>query len=188
MAKGPSFERWFCDRLSAWWSGSPDASVFWRTANSGGRATVRGRKGKKTGNHHGDVCAIDPSGNDFLKVFCVELKRGYNRHTLQDLLDRSDKKIVTQVYEKWVEKAETCREAAGALHWMIVVKRDGREPLVMMPVEAFNSLGFDQPKQSMTVDTSLWGEWITVVCVKLSWFFDTVRTDTIREIAKEKTP
>jgi len=190
--KGPSFERWFCDRLSEWWTGDPDASVFWRTANSGGRATVRGRKGKRTGNHHGDVCAIDPSGDDFLKVFCVELKRGYGRLSVQDFLDVPDKKQVTPrgkkppaSYWHWVEKAETCREAAGALTWMLAVKRDKREPLVMFPAEHLYRLADAAPEASASVGFRLWGEGVTAFVGRLEWFFDNVSPGRVRELAGE---
>jgi hypothetical protein len=144
--KGPQWERDFCRSLSLWFSGGdPDADWFWRTAGSGGRATSRRKKGKSAGRHCGDVCAIAPEGEPLLRVFSVELKRGYNRCTIQDLLDapaRGALKGVKQEYEKWLAQAEASRGAAGALYWLIVHKRDGREPLVLTSPDFVHRLLF----------------------------------------------
>jgi hypothetical protein len=75
--KGSSFERRICKELSLWWSGGERDDIFWRTAGSGARATVRGRKGQTTANSEGDLAALDPIGEPFLQVFHVEMKRGY---------------------------------------------------------------------------------------------------------------
>jgi hypothetical protein len=131
-SKGGSFERQFCYRLSEWWTGDADSCVFWRTSQSGGRATVRSRKGKRTSGHHGDICATDPCAEPFFKLFCLELKRGYSRCSIQDLLDRP-KRAAKQEYEKWVEQAELSRKGSGARYWLIVLRRDKREALVMFP-------------------------------------------------------
>ena len=131
MAKGSQFERDICRQLSLWWTNGESDSVFWRTSNSGGRATVRSRKGLKTKNHYGDIMAVDPIGEPFLKFFTVELKRGYNRHSIADLLDQ-DKPL----YFQWIKKA--CKEVteAGSKNWLLIVKRDRRETIVMMPLHA----------------------------------------------------
>lgn len=132
--KGQTFERTICYRLSHWWTGDPEASVFWRTSQSGGRATVRKRKGKSTSGHYGDLCATDPVAEPFFRAFTVECKKGYNRCSVQDVLDKP-KKGAKQEYEKWLEQAELSRQGAGALFWMIILKRDKREPLAWLPRE-----------------------------------------------------
>jgi hypothetical protein len=135
MAKGSQFERDICRQLSLWWTNGESDSVFWRTSNSGGRATVRSRKGLKTKNHYGDIMAVDPIGEPFLNFFTVELKRGYNRHSIADLLDQ-DKPL----YLQWIKKA--CKEVteAGSKHWLLIVKRDRRETIVMMPLHAAETI------------------------------------------------
>lgn len=129
MAKGSSFEREVCKQLSLWWTGSKDDSCFWRTANSGGRATVRGRKGKKTQGHCGDICATGKVGSTLTKVFTFELKRGYNRASLSEIMDRP-KHLKPSTYEQWIEQAEAAAERAGTPFWLIIHRRDKRECMV----------------------------------------------------------
>ena len=133
--KGSRFEREFCERLGLWWTQSlpePRDDVFWRTSNSGGRATTRAQSGKKADIHCGDVCTTDAIGQPFLDVFTVELKRGYNSHTIAHLLDKPNQAAV-QLYEEWLVKSEKVRVAANSLAWLLVVRRDRREALVFFP-------------------------------------------------------
>ncbi len=132
MAKGANWERQISGILSLWWTGDPDASVFWRTANSGGRATVRTRKGRKTPNHFGDLCAIDPVAQPLLDLFVIEIKRGYNRATVHDLLDRSQKSTAP-IHAEWIKKVSETAKIAGVRYWMLIHKRDRREPLILLP-------------------------------------------------------
>lgn len=131
-AKGSRFERWVCNQLSLWWSKGDRDDLFWRTAGSGARSTIRRKKGKSATVHCGDVCATDEQGTAFLQVFAVEAKKGYQKDTIQDLID-SPHKAAKQTYHKWIEQAEASRDASGAMYWLVVCKRDKRDPLVMMP-------------------------------------------------------
>lgn len=139
MSKGSSFERAFCDQLSEWWTGEPGRRVFWRSSNSGGMATARNKKGKTTQQHCGDVCAIDPVGFPLTDLITIELKRGYSRHTIADLLDKP-KNAAKQVYEKWIDQAYKASERSGTPYWLLVVKRDLREPIVFMTEELWSFL------------------------------------------------
>lgn len=130
-AKGPAFERQFCRELSLWWSNGQEDSLFWRTSTSGARATTRRKLGKDTIGHYGDICATDQRGVPFTDVFTVELKRGYNRATLHDLLDVPHNGA-DQTYEKWIIQAIRSHIMAGSLSWMLVTKRDRRDPLVVL--------------------------------------------------------
>lgn len=73
QSKGAQFERETCVRLSLWVSGGKEKDLFWRTAMSGGRATVHKKKGSRT-RQVGDVCAVAPEGHPFTNRFYVELK------------------------------------------------------------------------------------------------------------------
>lgn len=131
--KGGKFERETCQLLSVWFSGGDiDADWFWRTAGSGGRSTQRKKKGKSADKGAGDICATDPKGEPLMKVFAMELKRGYQKDTIQDLLDASDR-AAPQTYEKWIAQAEASRQNSGALYWMVICKRDQRKAMVMFP-------------------------------------------------------
>lgn len=126
--KGSRFEREVCKQLSLWWSGGTDDAVFYRSHGSGARATSRSRRGKDTPNSHGDVMAVDPSGQPLLDLATIELKRGYNRSTLQDLIDGS-----AGEWGKWIEQAEESCEGAGSYSWLIIARRDKRSPLAVVP-------------------------------------------------------
>lgn len=147
MAKGGGYEREFCKKLSLWWTGGESDSIFWRTSNSGGRATVRYRKNAKTKNQHGDVCATDLSGQPMIDAFCIELKRGYSRSTLFDLFDKGPKAKVQQ-YEAWIAKTILSAEASGSLGWMLVTRRDQRLDFVVIPSWMWRQLKSDDDTKS----------------------------------------
>lgn len=149
MAKGGAYEREVAKTLSLWWSGGKTDAVFWRTSNSGGRATVRGRRNLATVNQHGDLCAVDSTGQPFLDLFVCELKRGYSGESIANLLDRHPR-MAMQTYEAWIDKAERDREAAGVPYWLLIARRDGRAAMAYLPEEALCRLvaasgKFDSP-------------------------------------------
>ena len=69
-AKGGAFEREVCKVLSLWVSHGQREDLFWRTAMSGGRATVHGRSVRQCG----DVCAVAPEGHHFTDRYYIECK------------------------------------------------------------------------------------------------------------------
>lgn len=135
MAKGSKFEREICKQLSRWWSHGQRDDIFWRSSISGGRATVRGRKGLKTFGAYGDIAAVDPVGAPLLQLFTIELKCGRTYRHAHDLLDQ--KRIhVQHPFLKCVRQAIRCAKEAGSLGWLLIIKRDWREPLVYMDVQS----------------------------------------------------
>lgn len=76
--KGASFERDTCKKLSLWVSGRKREDLFWRSAMSGGRATVAHKRGVKLNYQSGDICAVHPEGHvltDFVYFECKHLKK-----------------------------------------------------------------------------------------------------------------
>lgn len=73
-SKGSRYERSVCKRLSMWVTNMKRDDVFWRSSNSGGRATVARQRGRSAAAAAGDICAIDPAGAPFLSLFYVESK------------------------------------------------------------------------------------------------------------------
>lgn len=73
-AKGGEFERLVCKELSVWVTKGARDDVFWRSAMSGGRATVRKAQGKSSPHVGGDICAVHTAGHDFIDRFYVECK------------------------------------------------------------------------------------------------------------------
>lgn len=72
--KGAQFEREVCEQLSRWVSCGKSDSEFWRSAMSGGRATVRFAKGKSADGHGGDISATGGLGHALLSHFVIECK------------------------------------------------------------------------------------------------------------------
>lgn len=128
--KGSSFEREVCKTLSLWWTQDNNEqydSVFWRTSNSGGRHTVRKKKGKETKNQAGDICAVDPIGNPLIDAITWEIKIGYNDCSISDFIDRGVKQ---PQYSFWFAKLH--QEFTGKT-WALVHKRNRRETIIAMP-------------------------------------------------------
>jgi len=72
--KGGAFERWCCKHLSLWVSHGRKEDVFWRSAMSGGRATVGGRKGKDLARQAGDITAVASEGHTLTNHYYIECK------------------------------------------------------------------------------------------------------------------
>lgn len=132
--KGASFERELAGILSDWWIGKKNSgeTLFWRTSNSGGRATVRGKKGKGTRGHCGDIGATDSTGEPLMKLVTLEIKRGYSKYTIFDLVDKSSKAAL-QEWESWYQQVTEAQQRSGSFSWMIISRRDQRNSIVFFP-------------------------------------------------------
>lgn len=86
--KGNAFERRICQKLSLWWSEGKREDIFWRSASSGGVATMRSKRGKTMAGQSGDISAIHESGMPLTRLCTVELKRGYKGASIADMCDR----------------------------------------------------------------------------------------------------
>jgi hypothetical protein len=179
-AKGSAFERCFCKTLSLWWSDGEADDLFYRTASSGARATVRGRQGKGTRGHCGDVCATDSEGEPLTRVITFELKRGHNGYTIQDLLDKSSR-MAEQVYEKWFTQAGIAACNAGSYTWAVVVKRDQREPLIIMPTRPALKIF---PSVVACVHARMSVRGFEVAVVPLGSFLAYTKVDDVKKIAR----
>jgi len=72
--KGAAFEREVCVLLSRWLTNGTREDVFWRSAMSGGRATVGHKRGKQHSTQVGDISCIHPAGHKFSDTFAPECK------------------------------------------------------------------------------------------------------------------
>jgi len=140
--KGGKFERELCYILSAWWLGHEEDSCFWRTDNSGARATTRRKKGMRTTGKCGDVSATHPCAEPFTRLITVEAKRGYGTG-IHDLLDRprkmKAKSNMTQ-FEKFLDQTITARNNANTPYWMLIIRRDNHEAIVYFPLKLYMAL------------------------------------------------
>lgn len=199
--KGSSFEREICTSLSKWWSDGTHDDLFWRTGGSGGRAKTRGRKGKRTKGQHGDLAATDLTSQPLIDLLTIELKRGYSKFTVADLLDKANKSAV-QEFESWLEQVMESHEQAGTFAWLLIQKRDRRKPLVFFPEKLMKSLK-DQDDCFFELDREycaqqglavlppvpfavfhlkVWARVVTFYCTTLEKFLDEVSSGTIRRI------
>ena len=190
MAKGSQFERDTCRRLSTWWSGDPDTDVlFWRTSQSGGRATSRGKRGKHTtASHCGDIAALDERGAPLTRLITFELKRGYQSATIHELLDKPQLAAV-QTYEKWIEQAITAASNAKTPFWALIHARNRRDTTLTIPSSLFEQLGCTTqivrpPTVRLLAPVKLLWDvvWIGVTCMKLESFLDGITPSEIRHM------
>lgn len=140
MAKGGQYERDLCRLLSLWWTDGRRDDCFWRTSQSGGRATTRSKKGKTTRGQCGDIAATDPVGFPLTETFTIESKRGYNKCDPMHLLDKAPR-MAQQGFEAFLEQATAASEREGTPYWMIIHKKDHRLPLVYFPVAFLSEAG-----------------------------------------------
>ena len=134
MSKGSAFEREICKRLSLWWTDNERDDIFWRTSGSGARATQRSKSKKRTYGQYGDVQAIDPIGEPLVKLLIIEIKRGYSKYTFADLLEKSQNpKVKKCLIQQFIEQAEKSCEDAHSYSWLIISKRNGRVPIIIIP-------------------------------------------------------
>lgn len=147
--KGGAYERKFSKKLSLWWSSGRSPDLFWRTPGSGGKATIDGR-----GTHAGDVRAVLPEGEGFTELFTVELKRGYPDADFQRVLDGagSNHQIID-----FMKQAHRDHQLAGSKYWMLVVARDRKKELVVLPYDCWSKLYqlLYTPDKSPTVNVEL---------------------------------
>jgi hypothetical protein len=97
-AKGSSFERDICKRLSLWLTDGKNEDVFWRSSMSGGRATVAKGKVRQAG----DITAVSPEGHiltDRLYLECKHLK-----DISLDCLIKGKGNLIT-IWHKTIEEA-----------------------------------------------------------------------------------
>ena len=137
--KGSQFERDICRTLSLWWSGGDRDDLFWRSAGSGAMATTRGKRGKSTFGQYGDVQATDPEGQPLIDAFTIEIKRGYSSHSFFSMLDKPEK-AARQKWEEFFEQAYQDHTDSGSLTWMLIWKRDRKEPMVFLCPEIMRQI------------------------------------------------
>lgn len=187
--KGGKFERETCVALSLWWTAGAHDDVFWRTGGSGGRASVRGKKGRRTLGQHGDICATDPIGDPLIKLLTIELKRGYSKITVADILDKG-KRAATQGWEEFLEQTLRSFGQAGSLSWLLIQRRDQRRSIVFFPDKLFESLCsigcFDRhPIPFATFTLYLKGQRHRIHCMRFTQFLNCVNPEDIKRLVTE---
>jgi hypothetical protein len=203
--KGPAYEREVCRDLSDWFSYGKHDDWFWRSSQSGGRATTRSKKGKTTAGHYGDITATCPQGARLLNVIAIEIKRGYAKDTIADLLDRANGSA-QQKFEGMLQQAWSAHVRSGSYSWMLIVRRDRRQAICYFPKRLERKLkrlgAFrHRPFARMSLRTTLRFTGCdnkgmkkkkgvvyvteTIVAIDLQEWLDEVTPSSVRELAKQ---
>src|SRR5882672_7628966 len=119
--KGAAFEREVCRRLSLWLTGGKREDTLWRSAMSGGRATIGHAKGMKLTAQAGDVSAVSPEGHLLTDRFNIELK-AYRNLDFEGLLTMKGKFI-----DFW---SRTCHEAKIHKKLPLFIAKQNRYPIM----------------------------------------------------------
>lgn len=135
MAKGGQFERETARELSLWASNGRSDDLLWRSSQSGGRATVRHRKGKTTQGHYGDLAPTCKAGEKILRVFTPECKTGYEACSLYNLLDHCSGRSLQM--QNFIKQAKDGQRMAGSKFWAIIQRRKGRVKMIIAPKKLF---------------------------------------------------
>lgn len=138
--KGGDYEREICKTLSLWWTEGERDDVFWRSSQSGGRATQRAKQGLRTHGSYGDIAAVDPIGEPLLKFVTLELKRGSSHSTPYDTFDTGPTKSI-RPFELALNQAYDSHSQAGSMGWAIIARRDSRKSIIYLQWELMKLLG-----------------------------------------------
>lgn len=189
--KGGSFEREICKILSLWWTQEnavPRDDVFWRTAGSGARATTRRKSGKQTFGQCGDIQAVDQAvGQPLLDLISIELKRGYPKASIQDILDKTPTSKTPQL-EQFFLQAEADSLAANTVSWALILRRDRHVPVIYIPMVFAKLLPrlvkASKPRAILTFRNEN-GFWEKVFTTTLDQFFSKTTPDQFTKLHKE---
>jgi len=122
-AKGNAFERDICKQLSLWVTHGKRDDVLWRSAISGGRATVASKSDKDLAHVSGDVCAVHRLGFAFVDDWYVECKHYRDLGLPRLVTDGSGK-----LYDFWVI---ACREAIRHRKQPLLIAKQNQYPVVV---------------------------------------------------------
>lgn len=133
--KGSAFERLCCKRLSLWVSGDKREDLFWRSAMSGGRATVGRRQGKDHAHHAGDISSTHPDGHKLTDNWYIECKFYKSLNIESALLDGTG--CLTKFWREACEQATAHKKLP-----MLIAKQNNTKVLLIIPrAGAFNPYG-----------------------------------------------
>ena len=123
--KGSGFEREICKKLSDWISGGERDDIFWRSAMSGGRATLQFKKGADNKSQVGDISSINKLGDKFTDHFVIECKF-YKDIKIDSLVYRFPKK--SSLLEFWNDLTKLCFKVNK--HPIIIFKQNNKPVLL----------------------------------------------------------
>jgi hypothetical protein len=191
--KGTRFERKMCKLLSLWWTNNQRDDVFWRTSGSGARAKSRSKRNQSTFGQYGDIQATDPIAQPLMNVCTIELKKGYPAHTFANLIEVSTHHTPKPgEFEKFILQAVQDSRNAQTPEWLLIVQRDRREGLVLMPMSFYVRLKEQKkyifsgcPKIKITCDIKSYRKKMYLFGISLNTFLKRVRPKIIKGIYED---
>lgn len=200
--KGNEYERQVARDLSVWWSGGLADDWFWRIPGSGGRATNRAKVKRSTTGQYGDIEATCGSAKKFLRLFTVEVKRGYSASHPFDLIDRKleGKGSAVQEFEGFCAQAIVAAGHAGTPLWLVIHRRDQRRAIAAFPYDLLNrlkehgltsaaELRWVDPQVQLTCYIRIKGESpksTTIVIMPLEEFLNALSPDDVKALAGKR--
>lgn len=132
--KGAQYERDVCVALSMWISAGRKKDLFWRSAMSGGRATVARKKGDNLAAHAGDISATDKEGHALTDHYYAECKR-YADLNFGGFLTKGIGPLA-KFWQVAVDEATKHDRIA-----MLIVREDRNDTLLMVPAQSMLKRG-----------------------------------------------
>ncbi len=90
---------------------------------------MRRKAGKTTYGQCGDICSTHPSGNSLTELVTMELKRGYSKYPVSDLLEGKG-----GPWFGFFEQAMKAADNAKTEYWWLIVRQDRKEAMLYMPL------------------------------------------------------
>ncbi len=143
-AKGGEFERKICKRLSLWISDNMRDDLFWRSAMSGGRASLVAKRlpNKKRYNQCGDISAISREGQDFLDVFFIECK--FLKSLQIDAWIYGHEGLLPKLWDKALQEAMDHDRVP-----LVIAKQNNKQELILTNDDGWFHLGQSCPRAVM---------------------------------------
>jgi Holliday junction resolvase len=121
--KGSAFERDICRKLSLWISNNEHNDLLWRSAMSGGTATVARKRGESKSHQCGDISAIAPEGHVLTDKVIIECKH-YKKLDWEALIYKNSGNIS----KFWSVLLDDCKHFNKRP--FLILKQNGRTVLV----------------------------------------------------------
>ena len=181
--KGSNFEREIAKELSLWWTDAKRSDVFWRSSMSGGRATIRSKKGLTTHGNYGDIAIADPLGQPLIELATIELKTGYPGQSPFDLVDRVGKQ--NPKYKQFFEQCEREKKEANVPFWILIARRKQKDIMIYLSHALYRQFTYlDEAFPSVRLSVTVLSKRRKIFGCPLSEFFKLVDPREIKKIVK----
>lgn len=121
--KGSGFEREICKIFSRWASSGKSEDLYWRSAMSGGRATLQYKKGIKNQTQVADISSISSQGEFLTDLCCIECKSYKDLHL--GCFIYGTNQGVSYFWKELSQQALNCNK------YPILVMKENRKPILI---------------------------------------------------------